>query len=249
VASASVDVLADVRGARRQGVALGVATGAYGISYGALAVAAGLSVPQTMVLSLVMFTGGSQFAFVGVVSAGGALAGAVTTAALLGFRNLLYGLRLSQLMPLRGPRRAAAALLTIDESSANAAVRETPEGVRAGFWSAGVSVYVLWALGSLIGALAGGRISDPATFGLDAAAAAAFLGLLWPRLADRRAVLVAAGAAGVAMLTVPVLPAGLPVLAAGAVAVVAGWREPGPRDTAAHRPAGRPARIGEEAGS
>lgn len=219
---------AEARAARRQGLALGVATGAYGISFGALAIAAGLDVTQTMFLSLVMFTGGSQFAFIGVVTAGGALGGAVATAALLGFRNLLYGLRLTQLLPLRGPRRAGAALLTIDESSANAAVRESPEAVRAGFWSAGLWVYVLWALGSLLGALAGERISDPTVFGLDAAAAAAFLGLLWPRLADRRAVLVALAAIAVALVTTPLLPAGLPVLAAGAVAVVAGWREPGP---------------------
>src|SRR6476620_9991178 len=105
---------------RHEAMTVGLATGAYGISFGALGIAAGLSVAQTCALSLLMFTGASQFAFVGVIGAGGTGVAAVTTAALLGSRNAFYGLHLSQLLGLRGARRAIAAQLVIDESVAMA---------------------------------------------------------------------------------------------------------------------------------
>lgn len=217
---------AALRSARRQGVMIGIATGAYGISFGALSVAAGLDVWQTMVLSALLFSGGSQFAFVGVVSAGGALGGAVATATLLGMRNLLYGLPLSQLLRPTGPRRLLAAHLTIDESSATSAAQPDTASRVAGFWWAGAQVYLWWNLLTLAGALAGDALGDPARWGLDAAAAAAFLGLLWPRLRARHMPAIAVASAFVALLLTPVLPAGLPILATVLVAVAAGWREP-----------------------
>lgn len=210
----------------RQAVSVVAATGVYGISFGALSVAAGLDVWQTVALSLLMFTGGSQFAFVGVLGAGGAGLAAVGTAALLGARNALYGAALAPLLRLAGARRLAAAHVTIDESTAVATAQRDPELARAGFWWTGVGVFVLWNAFTLVGALVGNAIGDPRRWGLDAAAAAAFLGLLWPRLAGRAAQLVAAGAVGVALVLTPVAPAGVPVLAAAAVAVAVGWRAP-----------------------
>lgn len=204
----------------RQALSVGVATGAYGLSFGALAVAAGLSVAQACALSLLMFTGGSQFAFVGVVGAGGSAASGIATAALLGARNTLYGLQLSPLLGVRGLRRVAAAQLTIDESTAVAVAQPVRSSQRLGFWATGVSVFVLWNLMTLLGAVLGNALGDPRRWGLDAVAAAAFLALLWPRLRQREAQVVAAGAAVVAVALTPVAAAGVPVLAGAAVAAV-----------------------------
>ncbi len=198
-----------MRGVRRDALGIGVATGAYGLSFGALAVAAGLSVPQASALSALMFTGASQFAFVGLI-AGGAV-GAVASALLLGARNGLYGLRLTPMLPRR------AAHLVIDESTAMALAHG-----RRGFWATGAAVFVFWNLGTLAGALAGATLSDPRTLGLDAAAPAAFVALLAPRLDAREPRAVALAATAAALIAVPLVPAGVPVLVAAAVAVAVG---------------------------
>jgi 4-azaleucine resistance transporter AzlC len=205
-----------------EGLAVGVATGAYGVSFGAVAVAAGLSVPQACALSLLMFTGASQFALIGVVAAGGAPVSGVLAAVLLGTRNTLYGLRMAPLLSFRGWRRLASAHLLIDESTAMGVNRGSTAAVRLGFLTTGTAVFVLWNLATVAGALAGTAIGDPRTYGLDAAVGAAFLALLWPRLSDPRNRVVALVAAGVALGLVPLTAAGVPVLAAGGVALLAG---------------------------
>ena len=218
-----------VRSAVRQGVSVGLATGAYGISFGALSVAAGLDVWQTCVLSLLMFTGGSQFAFIGVIGSGGAGGAATATAALLGVRNSLYGLQMAPLLRPRGWRRLAAAQLTIDESTAVSLAQPDEPARRAGFWAAGIGVFAFWNLATLGGALLGDLLGDPARWGLDGAAAAAFLALLWPRLKQRQAQAIGVVAAVVAAIAIPLTPAGIPVLAAAAVTALVAWwqyREP-----------------------
>ena len=224
----------------RDSLAVGLATGAYGVGFGAVSVASGLSVAQTCVLSLVMFTGASQFALAGVVAAGGAPLSGAATALLLGTRNTLYGLRMGPLLQWRGWRRAAAAHVLIDESTAMSVNRGTTEATRLGFLTTGVSVFVLWNIATAIGAVAGEAVGDPRTYGLDAAVGAAFLALLWPRLKDRRNVVVAALAAAVALSMVPLTAPGVPVLAAGGVALLVGvlarrqdpTEIPGPDDVA-----------------
>lgn len=213
---------ADRSGIIRDGLAVGVATGAYGVSFGAISVAAGLTVPQTCALSLLVFTGASQFALVGVVAAGGAPMSGALTALLLGSRNTLYGLRLASLLGWRGWRRVAAAQLLIDESTAMSVNRESTAAARVGFLSTGLAVFALWNLATLIGAVAGEAIGDPRTFGLDAAVGGAFLALLWPRLQDRLPQVTAVVAAALALTLVPLTPAGVPVLAAAVVAIVVG---------------------------
>jgi predicted branched-subunit amino acid permease len=217
----------------RDALGVGVAVGALGLSFGALAVASGLSVLQACALSLLMFTGASQFAFVGLI--GGGLASAVATALALGARNALYGLRLAPYLRPRG----LAAHFVIDESAAMA-VRDTADDTRLGFWSAGLAVFCCWNLATLIGALAGNAISDPGTFGLDAAAPAAFLALLAPRLKDREPQAIAGLAAVAALASVPLVPAGTPVLVAAIVAVAAALAPhgEGARDGVARRDEG-----------
>ena len=206
----------------RNAAGIGVATGAYALSFGAVATAAGLSVLQTCVLSLLMFTGASQYALVGVLGSGGGSVTAAATAVLLGTRNTFYGLRLSALLGVRGSRRLVAAQLVIDESTAMSLAHDSDRANRFGFWATGASVYVLWNLGTLIGALGAHTLSNPRAAGLDAAAPAAFLALLAPRVRTRSAVAIAVLAAAVAMASVPVLPVGGPVLVAALVAIVAG---------------------------
>ena len=206
----------------RDALAVGVATGAYGISFGAVAVSSGLSVLQACALSLLMFTGASQFAFVGVIAAGGAPVSGALAAILLGTRNALYGLRLAPLLAWTGLRRLGAAHVLIDESTAMSLNRASQPAARLGFVSTGLAVFVLWNAATLAGALAGTAISDPRTYGLDAAVGAAFLALLWPRLASRRNQVVAVLAAAVALGLVPFTAAGVPVLAAAGVALLAG---------------------------
>lgn len=219
--------------ARQQALSVSLATGAYGLSFGALSVAAGLDVWQTLALSLLVFSGGSQFAFVGVVGAGGGPWAAVATSTFVGIRNGFYGVGLAPVLrPMRGWRRAWAAQVTIDESTAVALAQphEDPEARRAGFWWTGVGVFLAWNAITVVGAMLGSRLGDPADWGLDAAAAAAFLALVWPRLASRRAQAVAGASALVALALTPVAPAGIPVLAAAAVAIAAGWGHPRPED-------------------
>ncbi|WP_285114720.1 AzlC family ABC transporter permease [Leifsonia sp. fls2-241-R2A-40a] len=212
------------RAAARSGWAVGIATAVYGISFGALSTASGLDVWQTCVLSLVMFSGGSQFALIGVLASGGAAAGgtAIISAALLGVRNSFYALRLSRIIGPGFWKRAAATQLTIDESTAVATAQTEPRAQRIGFWVTGLVVYVGWNLMTLAGALLGNLIGDVKAYGLDAAAAAAFLGLLWPRLKARQTQAVAVAGGLVATLLTPFLTPGLPVLAAAVVAIAVG---------------------------
>jgi predicted branched-subunit amino acid permease len=226
VASGSAGRAADPErsAAIRASLAVGLAVSAYGLSFGALAVASGLDIWQTQVLSLFMFSGGSQFAVIGVLVSGGVAAGpaAITSAALLGVRNSLYSMRMAPVVGGSWWQKLLAGHWTIDESTAVSTGQPTLRGQRIGFWVTGAVIYVGWNLTTLIGALLGNLIGDVRMFGLDAAAAAAFLGLLWPRLSSRQPIAVAAGAAVVAAVLIPWLPAGLPVLLAALVAVIVG---------------------------
>ena len=196
----------------RMAMSVAVATGAYGVSFGALAVAAGLNLWQTMVLSLVMYTGGSQFAFVGALAGGGLPA--LGAAWLVGLRNAVYVMQVNSWFHPRGLWRLLMAHVTTDEPTAVAAAQPTERLRRLGFWATGLGVFVLWNLMTLIGVLLGDFLGDPKAWGLDGAALAAFCGLLWPRLVVRDAVAIAVTAAVVTIALVPVRPAGLPILAA-----------------------------------
>ena len=217
----------------RMGLSIAVATGLYGISFGALAVAAGLTVGQAIALSLLMFTGGSQFAFIGVI-AGSAALGA---AALLGVRNAVYGMQMNRMLSPRGWRKPVAAQLTIDESAATASGQHTPDEQRRGFWTAGVGVFALWNLFTLLGAVLGDALGDPRRWGLDGAAVAAFLGLLWPRLQQREPVALAVVCGVATALAVPFVPPGLPILLAAVLGAAWGWWGRDPDADAATPPA------------
>ena len=209
---------------RRNALGIGAYAGAFGASFGAVSIAAGLGLPHTVLLSLLMFTGASQFALIGVIGSGGAMLAAVAAALLLGVRNAFYAVSMSQILGVRGRHAAVPAHFVIDETTAMAISRDDPAAQRYAFWATGLTLFGCWNIGTLAGALGGAAIGDPESLGLDAAIPAAFLALLWPRLRDRNGRLVALGGALVATVLIPLVPAGVPVLAAAAVAVLAGLR-------------------------
>ena len=204
-----------------EAISIGLATGAYGISFGAIAASSGFSILQTQVLSLLLFTGASQFAYVGVLGAGGSVLSGLATASLLGVRNGLYGMRIAQLTKPAGWQKLFFAQITIDESTALAnKYDQSQDTARWAFLAAGLSVYVFWNIATLTGALLATSVGDPKTFGLDAAIGAGFFALVAPRLNSRLNKLLSLAAVLVALALTPLLTAGLPVLATALLAIV-----------------------------
>lgn len=194
-------------------VTLGFAVGVFAISFGVSSVAAGASVGQTCALSLLVFTGASQVSAVSVIGSGGTAASAFGGAALLAARNGVYGLAMAPHLKGRLPTRLIAAQLTIDESTAMAAAQEDEAHKRAAFWITGLSVYLFWNVGTLIGALLGTAI-DPSTYGLDAAFPAAFVAILFPLLREKRPLMAAIIGATICLALIPFTPVGVPILCA-----------------------------------
>lgn len=197
-------------------MSVGLATGLYGISFGALAAASDFSTFDIALLSLLMFSGASQFAFISIAPINPA--SAIGAAWLLGIRNGFYGLRMAVVLGPIGFWRILAAQLTIDESTAVSLAQPTPKSQKLGFWLTGAAVFIFWNAATLLGASLGDLLGSPTQWGLDAAAAAAFLALIWPRLKQHRAPQLALLAVLTALLATPFLPAGIPILLAAVVA-------------------------------
>ena len=229
-------------------LALGVAVGLVGVSFGVLAVANGLTAPQAMAMSLLVFTGASQFAAVGVLAGGGSGPAAVASGLLLAARNGVYGLALAPILQGSLGRRLLASQLVIDETTAMATAQpDRPNQVRA-FWTSGLAIFVCWNAGTLIGAVAGGALSDPARLGLDAAFPAGTGREVGSDQHDEAGRLAAVLAAALVLVTTPYLRPGMPILVA-ALAILVGLVVPvpaapsastvttaGPAETAVHEP-------------
>lgn len=210
----------------RDSLSVSFTVGAYGVAFGAAAVANGFSVLQSCLLSLLTFSGASQFAVIGVIGAGGGALSGIATASLLGIRNGLYGVLMAPILKVRGFKRVIAAQITIDESTGVSLSQEArgESAMREGFWLTGFGVFIFWNLFTLAGALGAKAMGDPSAWGLDAAVPAAFLGLVWPRLKNSADKLLALTAAAFAIATTPFLPAGLPIIGTAVIAVIAGLR-------------------------
>ena len=204
---------------RNRALTIGVSVTPFGLSFGAVSVEAHLSLIQVCLLSLVLFSGASQFALVSIIGAGGSYFSAVGTALLLGVRNGLYGARVNTLLRPAGLRRFVMAEVTIDESTAMAVSEARTGHATRAFWSTALSVYVLWNLSTIVGALVGNALGSPAATGLDVAGPAAFIALLAPRLNTVRMRLAAPGSGVIALVTVPFVPVGAPILIGGLTAV------------------------------
>lgn len=210
----------------RDSLSVSLTVGAYGIAFGAASVANGFSVLQSCLLSLLTFSGASQFAVVGVIGAGGSAVSAIATASLLGVRNGLYGVIMAPRLKVKGFKRVIAAHITIDESTAVAlgAEKRNDVAMRHGFWLTGIGVFVFWNLFTLVGALGAQAMGDTRAWGLDSAVPAAFLGLVWPRLESNRDRALAIASVIFALALTPILPAGLPIIATAFIAIAFGVR-------------------------
>lgn len=208
----------------RTALSVAFTVGLYGAAFGAAGVTAGFSILQTCLLSLLLFSGASQFAVVGIMGAGGAAISAIATATLLGFRNALYGLQMAPILKVSGIKRVLAAQITIDESTAVATLQENDADRRRGFYITGVGVYIFWNLFTFLGALGASAIGDPSVWGLDAAVPAAFCGLIWPRLKNKIHFIVSAVAIAWALALTPISPAGIPIITTVILAVIFGLK-------------------------
>lgn len=209
----------------RTALSVAFTVGLYGAAFGAAGVTAGFSILQTCLLSILLFSGASQFAVVGIMGAGGSAISAIATATLLGFRNALYGLQMAPILKVRGLKRVLAAQITIDESTAVSTLQENDEDRKRGFYLTGIGVYIFWNLFTYLGALGASAIGDPSVWGLDAAVPAAFCGLIWPRLKNKKLFLVSAIAIAWALLLTPLTPAGIPIITTVLLAVIFGAKK------------------------
>lgn len=203
---------------------LSAAVGVFGLSFGVASVSAGATIAQTCAISLLVFTGASQFSAVSVIGSGGSFGSALGGALLLAARNGVYGLAMSRRIEGSLPLRLLAAQMTIDETTAMSVAQPDPRAQRVAFWFTGATLYLFWNLGTLVGALAGNAI-DPQTYGLDVAFPAGFVAMLWPLLGDRRARLAAFTGGVVCLVAIPMTPVGVPILLS-ALAVLVGLRRP-----------------------
>jgi predicted branched-subunit amino acid permease len=209
----------------RTSLSVAFTVGLYGAAFGAAGVTAGFSILQTCLLSILLFSGASQFAVVGIMGAGGAAVSAIATATLLGFRNALYGLQMAPILKVKGLKRILAAQITIDESTAVATLQENDADRKRGFYLTGIGVYFFWNLFTFLGALGASAIGDPSVWGLDAAVPAAFCGLIWPRLKNKTHFVVSAVAIAWALLLTPITPAGIPIITTVLLAVIFGLKK------------------------
>jgi predicted branched-subunit amino acid permease len=209
----------------RTALSVAFTVGLYGAAFGAAGVTAGFSILQTCLLSILLFSGASQFAVVGIMGAGGSAVSAIATSTLLGFRNALYGLQMAQILKVKGLKRILAAQITIDESTAVATLQENDADRRRGFYITGIGVYVFWNLFTFLGALGASAIGDPSVWGLDAAVPAAFCGLIWPRLKNKTHFVVSAVAIAWALILTPITAAGIPIITTVLLAVIFGLKK------------------------
>ena len=209
----------------RTSLSVAFTVGLYGAAFGAAGITAEFSILQTCLLSLLLFSGASQFAVVGIMGAGGSAVSAIATATLLGFRNALYGLQLAPILKVTGLKRIIASQITIDESTAVSTLQSNDSDRKRAFYLTGFGVYIFWNLFTFLGALGASAIGNPSVWGLDAAVPAAFCGLVWPRLKDKRLFLISASAIILALLLTPITPAGIPIITTVLLAVIFGWKK------------------------
>ncbi|KOT27170.1 branched-chain amino acid ABC transporter permease [Streptomyces rimosus subsp. rimosus] len=209
----------------RDALGVGVAVGLSGFAFGVTASGAGLTVLQACALSLLVFTGASQFALVGALAAGGNPFTAAAGALFLGTRNAFYGLRLSGLLGYRAAVKPFAAHWVIDETSAVTLAQPDRRSARLGFTVTGLSLYALWNLTTLAGVLGAEALGDTEAWGLDAAGPAVFVALLGPMLKTTAERATAGLGAVLLLVTLPLLPAGAPVLVASLAAPAVLWAD------------------------
>src|SRR4051794_26323719 len=210
---------ARLREGARAGVPFGVAGFLLAVSFGVVAKSAGLSPLAAIAMSAIVFAGSAQFTAISILAAGGTVGAAVLAAALVNSRFLPMGVALAPSLPGGPLRRALQGQAVVDASWAIAGRGDGTFDRWLLFGSTAVQ-YVGWVGGTVLGALAGNVLGDPKALGLDAIYPAFFLALLLSELGDRRARIVAALGGLIAIVLIPIAPAGVPVLAASVAALL-----------------------------
>jgi predicted branched-subunit amino acid permease len=189
-----------------------------GLSFGVLARPVMGALPA-IVMSVVVFAGSAQFAALAVLSAGGGTVAAIVAGILLNLRFVPMGIAIASSLNQRAVGRALRGQALVDASWA-LSNRGDGRFEVALLVGSTLAQYPAWVLGTVAGVLAGGAIGDPKSLGLDAIFPAFFLGLLVIELQAR---LVSALALVIAIVLIPVAPAGVPIIAAS-LAALAGLR-------------------------
>jgi 4-azaleucine resistance transporter AzlC len=206
----------------RLSAALAVGVGAMGISFGVLAVAAGLSPATAIVLSAATYAGAAQFAAIAVLTSGGTIAAAAGAFALMNARYVTIGVALARALP-GPPLRRALQAQALNDTAVVLSRRDDGSHDRWIMFGAGFIQYVTWVAGTVVGAVGGAVLGDTEELGIDAIAPAFFFVVLIGELRDRRSGAMAVTATAVALALVPLTPAGVPLLAASLLAIAAGW--------------------------
>ena len=207
---------------RSKAMSIAIALIPFGISFGISCAKAGLPVWQALAFSTLVFTGGSQFAAVGVLGSGGTPATAIASSLLVGLRSLAYGVVMTPYLPKQFWKRALDSQLMIDEAVAVGTAAKDPKNILFGYRWGGLAVFVLWNITTVIGALIGSQSGDLiAKYGIDAAIPASFLALVWPRLQDREQLPIALLGALIALTLTPFVPAGIPIIASSLASLLA----------------------------
>lgn len=210
------------RDGMRATIPLGIAVFGFGLSFGVLARTAGMGPVAPIVMSATTFAGSAQFAAVSVLNTGGGVAAAVVAAVLLNARYAPIGVSVAPSLTGSWWSRFLHGQLVVDESWAIAAEGDGRFNPRV-LLGSGLTIYVGWVGGTILGTSFGTAIGDPNRWGLDAAFPALFLALLVPQLSSTKTKEAAVAGAAVALALTPLSPAGVPLIAASAACLL-GWR-------------------------
>ncbi|MGH9272047.1 MAG: AzlC family ABC transporter permease [Ilumatobacteraceae bacterium] len=211
------------RAGLRAGLPIAIPTGLIGMVFGIAAVEAGWGSLAPVVMSLVVFAGSAQFALLSVLGDGGTRVAALVAATLVNMRFLVMGVALAPSL-IGGRLRRAIEGQTLVDASFVIAANGDGTFARRRLIGATAPQFVAWISGTAIGVLAGDAIPDPEALGLDVLFPAFFLALLAAELRVPERRLVAAAAAVIALILVPLAPAGVPIVAACAAVLLAARR-------------------------
>lgn len=192
----------------------------FAAAYAVSARSAGLTLLETQLMSLIVFSGGAQFSAAGLFAVQAPGPAVILTTFLINLRHLLYGLSLGQRVRMTQLQRLLGAHVLTDEAYGVTVAR----GERSfGFFvGSALSLFLIWNLSTLLGGLLSRLVPDPAALGVDFVFPLAFLALLIPLLSGFKALGVALAAGALALVTARTVGTGVAILLAGVVGALLG---------------------------
>jgi len=196
----------------------------FGVTYGVLALTAGLTFPAALGMSSILFAGSAQVVAVQLFSAAVAAVIMLVTISMVNLRHVLYSASLaSNWKHLRSYWKWLLSYLLTDEAYAVTIIHYDQRGALPnGHWfflGAGLTMWSAWQVSTGVGLFLGAVI--PKNWPLDFTITLTFIALLVPMLKDRASVAVSITAGIVAIFTIG-LPFRLNLILAVLFAVVVG---------------------------